>query len=355
MVNEPGRASREEELVEEIRKLEDFDVAIAKAFRLLFYEDEDDRVDGYLLLNDSKEPIAFLLLHTCYKEGYGVGEDEKKAFDFCLRAAQAGISYAQDYVGRIYTEPLDNEMEEKPFVHHTEKVAWLKKASDQGVGTASYELSELYSDGEPDEPKTLLFLTRAAEQGHASAQLQLGISMYLHSRLKKKAVSWIEKSALQGDSSAQRYLGHVYCKSNPEKAFLWYTQSASQKDHRSLFELAYFHDQGIHVRKNTEKALKLYEEADFLGDKRPWEHGWWILHCRAEKSTNLDSLPLYLPGEAQFRIGRMYEIGAQPAVKNLTTAAEWYEKASLSGYDHRKKRSRSPSPEEKNAKRHRAN
>jgi TPR repeat protein len=93
-------------------------------------------------------------------------------------------------------------------------------------------LAHLYEDGlgvQPDVPKAVTLLTKAADAGSAAAATQLG-GLYLDGNGVLQdldaAQTWFSRAAHQGDAAAQRELGLLYARGlgapkDPRKAYIW--------------------------------------------------------------------------------------------------------------------------------------
>jgi TPR repeat protein len=97
-------------------------------------------------------------------------------------------------------------------------IAKWRKAAEQGVAYAQYNLGVMYTSGQgvPKDAKLAVqSFRRAAEQGFADAQNNLGV-MYASGQGVPKddkiAVQWYRRAAEQGDAKAQSNLGLMYWK-----------------------------------------------------------------------------------------------------------------------------------------------
>jgi TPR repeat protein len=72
------------------------------------------------------DPLALYHVGASYKEGIGVQQDDKKAFEWYLKSAEQGFDVAQYTAGVCYYE---GEGVEKNLFSG---FAWVKKAAEQG-------------------------------------------------------------------------------------------------------------------------------------------------------------------------------------------------------------------------------
>ena len=83
---------------------------------------------------------------------------------------------------------------------HAEAIKWYRKAADQGVPQAEYNLGLMYARGQAvakDNVEALKWLRKAAEHGCAEAQRLLGAMYYLGQGVAKddvEAAKWLNKA-----------------------------------------------------------------------------------------------------------------------------------------------------------------
>jgi TPR repeat protein len=120
-----------------------------------------------------------------------------------------------------------------------EAVGWFIRASDQGLGEASYLLGSLYADGlgVPKNPiQAVGWYEKAAGTGHREAQYQMGLACAGGLGLKRdpvRAADWFEKAARQGHAGAQSALARLYetgrgVAKNPDMAKYWLDRSQEE-------------------------------------------------------------------------------------------------------------------------------
>ncbi len=118
-------------------------------------------------------------------------------------------------------------------------VLWLQKAAAQGHANAQYSLGTCYllGEGVPKNSETAVqWLTKSAQQGHALAETNLG-AIYLNGdgvpQNFRLALSWMEKGSAQGYALAQYSLGKMYqngygVRTDETVAAQWYAKAAAQ-------------------------------------------------------------------------------------------------------------------------------
>jgi TPR repeat protein len=167
-----------------------------------------------------------------YTTGEGVKQDFKEAVKWKRKAADQGLAKAQYNLAGHYGGGLGVEKDEK------EAAKWYRKASEGNLPQAWVALGSKYYFGkgvEKDFKEAVKWYRKAAEQEWAYAQTSLA-QMYRDGKgVKqdyKKAFEWFTKAAEQGYPIADRGLGHLYLvgwgvpKDN-EKAYAWFTISVA--------------------------------------------------------------------------------------------------------------------------------
>ena len=115
----------------------------------------------------------------------------------------------------------------------------VKKAAEQGLAGAQYNLGVMYANGEgmpENDIKAVRWFHKAAEQGDADAQYNLGLMYDRGEGVPEddaEAVRWFHKAAEQGDAGAQFLLGLMYdtghgVKEDDIQAYAWISVAAAQ-------------------------------------------------------------------------------------------------------------------------------
>ena len=98
----------------------------------------------------------------------------------------------------------------------TQAAAWYRKAAEQGLAYAQYNLGLFYDVGRgvpQDSAQAAAWYRKAAAQGLPSAQYNLGL-LYIHGngvpQDSAQAAAWYRKAAVQGNPDAQYNLGVAY-------------------------------------------------------------------------------------------------------------------------------------------------
>ncbi len=146
------------------------------------------------------------VLSTMYDAGKGVPQDDTLAARLELAAAEQGHVYAQANLSFRCSSAGD-------FAGAFE---WCQRAADGELAWAQYNLGLMYQKGEGvarSEAEAVHWYRLAASQGFADAQLRLADLYYLGQGLQQsytQAALWYRRAAEQGCARAQFQLGHLY-------------------------------------------------------------------------------------------------------------------------------------------------
>ncbi len=176
-------------------------------------------------------------LGVMYEKGYGIAEDDKKAFKWYLKAAEQNHGWAKYQVGLNY---LNGKGVPKNDVM---AVKWFQKAAELGNANAQNNLGWLYAAG------------KGVEQNYT------------------EAVKWYSKSAEQNNSSGQYLLGWSYdfgkgVEQNYAEAVKWYSKSAEQNQADAQYHLALLYYKGLGVPKNRKQIVHWLKKAALQGHEK---------------------------------------------------------------------------------------
>ena len=160
-----------------------------------------------------------------------------------IRAAEAGLEYAQYALGKLYR---DGKFVEQDSLH---AVIWFVQAAERNNHYAMYALGKLLLEtGDP--AKALCWFQRSAERGNQFAQYRLSKLLLSGDGVTKdtaNAVRWLTESAEQGNQYAQYALGKLYLlgKDIPQDrdaAVRWFTLAAEQGNEYAQYFLSHMDD-----------------------------------------------------------------------------------------------------------------
>ena len=225
---------------------------------------------------NADNPVAKVALGKCYAKGYGVGQNELKAFSLYKSAAEKGDAEAQCMVFECYRKG------EGVIRDEAKALEWLLKAAEQGYAKAMYMMGIFYIDGGAwnrslDFSKGEEWLQKAAERGYPEAQYELGLYYLCNLDVPKrmninrtafdigKGIMWLGKAAGQGHDEAQYQLGRCYASTGVQhdmaKAAEWYLKAANQNHWEAQYELGLCYFKGEGVSQNKAEAVKWWRES----------------------------------------------------------------------------------------------
>ena len=262
-------------------------------------KDEAEGVKWFMKAAEQNHAKGTASLGKCYLSGTGVEKDEKKGFEYVIKAAELGDEDSQRFLAHIKAdmsnseeeisiEELQQQAEEGDAQaqiqlgiryfqgngveqSYTEGLKWQTKAAMQGDALAQGIVAQFYHDGvgeiEQDYNEAVKWYRKAAEQGFANAQNGLGLCYHLGHGVEQddeKAFYWYEKAAEQGNSAAQSNLG--FCYRNGEgveqdfaKAVEWFTKAAQNDDAYAYYGLGLCLYKGNGVEQDKKLAKNFLE------------------------------------------------------------------------------------------------
>jgi len=210
-------------------------------------------------LNPNHPEIQFML-GLSFDEGFVRPRNNATARAWYRKAAEQGLKEAQYNLGLLYYGWDDGP----GLLQNYEQAAiWFRMAAEQGYEKAQWRLSFLLGLGLV-VPQNHAEVRKAAEQGHADAQLNLGASYFYGEGVPQdyaEAAVWWRKAAEQGRVEAQYTLGVIYAAGDGvpqdyEQAAFWYRKA------------------GEHGDANAKTALATMRKTDTKQDTLPTLSAW---------------------------------------------------------------------------------
>ncbi len=211
----------------------------------------------YLKAAEQNFPNSLNNLALIYRDGKGVEKDIEQTKTYLRRAAELGLTRAQEGLARLILyqkDPPDDEERE-------EAMKWFKIASDSGLGGAQigygYALMYPRTGGKREAAKAVEVLKLAVANGRKDANRWLG-DIYFDKRFSGNnaatAIQYYRTGAEQGDASCQASLGATYfdgrgVEPNLERAVEWLLKAAEQKN-----TTAYYHLGRVYSGEETDKV-----------------------------------------------------------------------------------------------------
>lgn len=202
--------------------------------------------------------------------------DDEKAKQYFFKAADAGNSDAQYYLGRMYLEGIAVDQ------NLNKAGEWFSKASEDSHPDALLELGRLYLNDKysgKDPDMGFVFLSYSAEAGNATAMVDMG---YYYSKGKyvnkdvQKAVNLFKEAAERGNAVGQYNLALKYIKGEgvPQdnvQAFKWFEKAAKLGDAYAQYNVGVMYEKGMGVTRDLKKAVQYYKKASNQGHLRASE------------------------------------------------------------------------------------
>jgi TPR repeat protein len=262
---------------------------------------------------DPNHPGIQSWLGAAYRDGLGTDKDMVAAANWFRRAADQGVADAQYELAGMYMYGDEGIPQDS-----SEAVLLYQKASEQGHVDAQLVLGAAYLDGAGltrDIVGSTFWFRRAAEQGSGLGQYFLAEALEEGRGVEKdsiEAASWYRKAAEQGIASAQYGLGLMYKKGDGvEKdlgeAVRWFLKASAQEYSPAHFQLGHMHHYGSGLPKDYTKAAQYLHKA-----AEPNEGRGDIDHLSTAMLAQLELADMY-------RVGRGVE-------KSATLSESWFRK-----------------------------
>ncbi|MDR1895239.1 MAG: protein kinase [Prevotellaceae bacterium] len=192
-----------------------------------------EAIEGIKKLAENGDPEALGNLGSMYSVGQGVSKNEKMAFEYCLKSAQAGYAFVMNALALYYKVGYGTKQ------NNGEAMKWYIKSAEMGNPGSLLDLGNIYLYGYCDQTankkKGVELITKAAEQNYAPALRKLG---YLYA---------------EGD----------YVKQDNDKGFE-YSLKATEYDNDDFIAMenvAFLYKQGAGTEKNYAKSKQYYLNA----------------------------------------------------------------------------------------------
>ena len=209
-----------------------------------------------------------------YATGTDVSKDDKKAFEWYLKAANHDLERAMVSVGISYKEGIGvNKNDELAF-------EWFERATDKEYLPAQFELGACYLEGvgaTPNKRVAFMWIDKALEGGYTKAETYVG-DCYLNGfgvlkdSLRAKAL--YEKAAAKNSGYAQYKLGEMYASNgltidkDEVKAAKWFEKAAANGQSDAEYMLGHYYAFGHGGKKiNLDKAHDLFIKSAKKGNR----------------------------------------------------------------------------------------
>jgi TPR repeat protein len=145
-----------------------------------------------------------------YDKGAGVAKDQVEAVKWYRKAAEQNLAIAQYNLAVCYNR--GGGCRESLTEDDAEAVKWYRKAADQNFAAAQYNLGVCYDRGDgvaEDHAEAARWYRKAAEQNDADAQYNLGICYERGDGVAEdwvEAYKWLLLAARQGHEAPKEHM-----------------------------------------------------------------------------------------------------------------------------------------------------
>jgi TPR repeat protein len=220
----------------------------------------------------------------------------------------------------------------------SEALKWLRKASEQGLAEAQFELGKLYLDGEDVEKNTdegIRWLKLAAKQNFEQA------SNYLSLKFPNQVLLTKEESKLARetfDLAVDHLIGRNNRENSPQKAVQLFLKAAEIGSLEAKWNLGLIYKDGIGVERNMEEARRWFEVA--AGNGHPLaQYNLGLMYLMgsggdADLNKSIEYFTMSAESgnpDAAFGLGELYLIG-DAVTKSEEKALNWFMVAAEAGH-----------------------
>lgn len=217
---------------------------------------------------EKKSAAAQFGMATLYANGWGVARDDAQAVQWFQLAAKQGFAGAQAALANAYEfgngVPVDAGAAQN----------WRKIADQSARAAAQNGPRRMYPDccdGEPEQTMADVVKWYRLDAETGDAERQLIFARFLFSNKKtQEAIVWLERAATQGHAHAMAELGAIYLSgyglsANPELGLKYTRLAAEQGIASARIRLADIYQKGIFVHQSLIAAYALYFNAATAG------------------------------------------------------------------------------------------
>ena len=148
-------------------------------------------------------------------------------------------------------------------------IRMLKKAANNGDVKAQYSLGQIYVQGMLGTPNfnEAEKWWKLAYKKNEDAKASLAVLYLKENKNYKEAEKLLREASQNGNVPAQSNLGNSYLRGYPDigrndqEAFKWLSKAASVGDMNAQNDLYYFYTEGVTVKKDISKAIRLLESS----------------------------------------------------------------------------------------------
>lgn len=275
-----------------------------------------------------------------YKGGlYGVEQADDLAFECIKKAAENGVTAAQYDLANLYENGV-GVLESLPYA-----IYWCKKAAEAKFEPAYAALGRLFLTSEEygEAEKWLKLALDNADPGHPDYTYilkGLGHIYHIMDENDPRSLEYFRKAAILKDPEAMINTGAIYAngwagvKKDDNQAFYWRKSAAEKGDAEGQFRVGISYEDGSGVHQDINQAIHWYKKAI----DQQHTGAMLSLACiyenqgRYSQTYNLirDAAKAN-DSDAQYLMGIIYEEGQFSQRKNKNQAIAWYKTAAENG------------------------
>lgn len=218
--------------------------------------DERKSFEYFLRAAENKKTKAYDRVARAYAKGVGVEQDVSKAIEWYVKAANADLlSNFQKLVEMVSQHPEFGDRLD-------EFVVELEEAACQGDVRAAQMVGKYLFEAD-DWKRALRYLDIAAENDDAEAIYMLSQCYYAadNPKFAKTSNDLLHRSAELGFAKAQYTAGILSRKSNPQLAFKYMEAAADDGNPEALHMLGIFYISGVGTNQDIEKSFRYTQKA----------------------------------------------------------------------------------------------
>lgn len=347
--------------------------------KIMYLNDGFESSEGFKYLKVAADQynrgFAQAMLAEMYLSGDGTEPDINISYNYCLKAANSGISYSEYALGRDFIFASEYPLEQNIDLG----IKYLKSAAEKYHHNALYFLGFLYFDGELVPRNVELaedYLQKATYGDVPGAFAYLG-QLFFERGDYDMALEYLEKartqynSLLWAETLVQIYKNGLGCPVNIPKAVSliedMMAQSSSNREDIEFAAECYY--QGIHVVRDIDKAVRYYfalednnpaikykigcialegkstvlstndiiRYLEFAGNNGYPDAFSKLAHYFLSNGNSDRALDFFKRGfsagnaDDGVMVGRIFEAGTPSMMKNINEAVNWYKAAANKG------------------------
>ncbi|MBB6478968.1 tetratricopeptide repeat protein [Spirochaeta isovalerica] len=291
-----------------------------------------------------------------YEEGAGVPVDFEQAMAWYKKASAKGDPEAYFHIGQLYERgrgvPVSEEDAREWYYsaavnryvpairkliiilegQENEQLQWIRKGVEAEDPYSYYRYGLILEETDREEALKLFRSADAVEDASGKALIAiLSLGGKLNAYSDHEALEILQRAVDDGDPRSQVFLGWLYefgdsLKKSSEKALELYENAARWNSQLAIFNLSRFYGEGIGVAENTEQSNLFFSQLD----NRIYPPSYYDLLDYATRRSNTEQLRvLYRFKASQGDSAAQYELGK---LSDREDAFQWFWLAAQEGY-----------------------